>query len=364
MTRPSRAKLDSSVPENDPQQRSLPSYARPAGSETRPCTVVYDCGVPLPERALIRRLRVHAAKQRAGFPGIGIGDDCAVVPIPRGHQALVTTDFSLENIHFRRAWHPPESVGHRCLARGLSDIAAMGGMPQAVFLSLALPGSLPQSWVDGFLNGLLELAGDFKVELAGGDTAESPRGILADIVVLGSVPKGKAVLRSRARPGERIYVTGELGGSAATLYLLSQGKKLRPLDFGRHFYPTPRVAVGRVLREKGLASAMIDLSDGLSTDLSHVCEESGVGAEIETDAIPLANLGKTGRRVDPRFALHGGEDYELLFTVPEGKRVPPRIAGVAVRQIGVILRGRKVFLQNRKGMRQEFLPQGWEHFKK
>ena len=335
-----------------------------AGSLTKPYTVVYDCGVPLPERALIRRLRMLAAKRRAGFPSLGIGDDCAVVPIPRGHQALVTTDFSLENIHFKRAWHPPESVGHRCLARGLSDIAAMGGVPQAVFLSLALPGSLPQAWVDGFFNGLLKLADQFKVELAGGDTAESPGGILADIVVLGSVPKGKAVLRSGARRGDRIYVTGKLGGSAATLDLLSQGKQLRPLDFGRHFYPTPRVAAGRFLREKGLASAMIDLSDGLSTDLSHVCEESGVGAEIELDAIPLPNLGKTARRVDPRFALHGGEDYELLFTVPEGKKVPPRIAGVAVRRIGLILRGRKVFLQNRKGLRQELLPQGWEHFKK
>ena len=111
-----------------------------------------DCAVPLPEKALIRRLRAPGRKtacQRS--VAIGIGDDCAVVPIPRGHQALVTTDFSLENVHFKRAWHPPESVGHRCLARGLSDIAAMGGEPLAVFLSLALPRSLPQSWVDGFL---------------------------------------------------------------------------------------------------------------------------------------------------------------------------------------------------------------------
>ena len=307
---------------------------------------------------------MQVAKRRARFPGIGIGDDCAVVPIPRGHQALFTTDFSLENIHFKRTWHPPESVGHRCLTRGLSDIAAMGGVPQAVFLSLALPGSLPQSWVDGFLNGLLKLAERFKVELAGGDTAESPGGILADIVVLGSVPKDKAVLRSGARPGDRIYVTGELGASAATLDLLSKGNKLRPLDYGRHFYPTPRVAVGRFLREKGLASSMIDISDGLSTDLGHVCEESGVGAQIETGSIPLARVGKPGRRVDLRFALHGGEDYELLFTATEGKKVPPRIAGVAVRQIGVITRGRKVLLGNKKGVRQELLPQGWEHFKK
>jgi len=320
--------------------------------------------VPLPEKELIRRIRDQIAKRSVSFRGgVGIGDDCAVIEIPRGYQALVTTDFSLENVHFRRAWHPSESVGHRCLTRGLSDIAAMGGEPQAVFLSLALPGSLPQSWVDGFLNGLLKLAEEFRVPLAGGDTAESPTGILADIVVLGSVPKGKAVMRSGARPGDLIYVTGELGASAATLDLLSGGKKLRPLDYGRHFYPTPRVAVGRLLREKRVASAMIDLSDGLSTDLSHICEESGVGAEIETDNIPLARVGKAARKVDLRFALHGGEDYELLFTAPAEKKVPPRIAGVAVRKIGVITRGEKIFSLKKKRV-SELLPRGWEHFMK
>ncbi len=166
-----------------------------------------------------------------------------MLPIPRGREVLVTTDFSLENVHFKRAWHPAESVGHRCLARGLSDIAAMGGEPLAVFLSLALPRSLPQSWIDGFLRGLLKLADEFKVTLAGGDTAQSPQGVMADIIVLGSVPKGKAVLRSGASPGDRIYVTGELGASAAAIALLSSGKKLRPSDFGSHFYPRPRVAV-------------------------------------------------------------------------------------------------------------------------
>jgi thiamine-monophosphate kinase len=289
-----------------------------------------------------------------------------VVPIPRGHETLVTTDFSLENVHFKRAWHSPESVGHRCLTRGLSDIAAMGGKPLAVFLSLALPRSLPQSWVDGFLRGLLKLADEFKVSLAGGDTAESPGGgiIFADIVVLGSVPKGKAVLRSGACPGDWIYVTGELGASAATIDLLARGKKLRPSDFGSHFYPKARVAVGRFLREKGLASAMIDISDGLSTDLGHICEESGVGAKLETEAIPVAKLGKSGREVDFRFALHGGEDYELLFTAAPKRRVPPRIAGVAVRQIGLVTRGRKVLLRDKHGTKQELVPQGWEHFEK
>jgi thiamine-monophosphate kinase len=325
-----------------------------------------DCAVPLPEKALIHRIRDRTAKQPGvGFRGVtGIGDDCAVVPVPRGHEALVTTDLCLENVHFKRAWHPPESVGYRCLARGLSDIAAMGGEPLAVFLSLAVPQDLPQGWVDGFLGGLLKLASEFKVSLAGGDTAQSPGGILADIVVLGSVSKGKAVLRSGTRPGDRIYVTGELGASAAAIDLLSGGRKLRSLDFVSHFYPRPRIAVGRFLREKGLASAMIDISDGLSTDLGHICEESGVGAELETGAIPVATVGKSARRVELKFALHGGEDYELLFTAPPRKSVPTRIAGVPVRQIGVVTGGRQMFLVDKKGVRQKLQPQGWEHFKK
>ena len=206
-----------------------------------------------------------------------------------GHEALVTTDFSLEDVHFRREWHPPESVGHRCLARGLSDIAAMGGLPHAAFLSLALPADLAQKWVDGFLRGLLKLAGHYSVQLAGGDTAQSPDGILADIVVLGSVPAGKAILRSGARAGDLLYVTGMLGSSAAALNDLRDGKKLRPSSHPRHFYPEPRIAVGRFLREKKLASAMIDISDGLSTDLGHICEESKTGAVVYSDALPLVS---------------------------------------------------------------------------
>lgn len=316
--------------------------------------------MPLPEKALIHRLRTQAATSHKAAlrGGVGIGDDCAVVPIPSGHQALITTDFTLENVHFKRAWHPAESIGHRCLTRGLSDIAAMGGEPLAVFLSLALPRGLPQSWVDGFLRGLMKLAGKFKVSLAGGDTAQSPDGVLADVVVLGSVPKGNAVLRSGARPKDLIYVTGELGASASAIDLLSRGKKIRPGYFPRHFHPIPRIEVGRFLRQRGLASAMIDISDGLSTDLGHICEESGVGAEIEIDDIPVA------RKADLRFALHGGEDYELLFTAAAGKKVPTRIAGVEVRQIGVVIRGRTVWMRDKDGLKQELKPQGWEHFRK
>ena len=317
--------------------------------------------VPLAEKALISRIRGRAARRRG--VAAGIGDDCAILEIPNGQQALVTTDFSLEGVHFRREWHPAEAVGHRCLTRGLSDIAAMGGNPIAAFLSLALPPKMPQSWVNQFVKGLLELADSFHVSLAGGDTAQSPGGVLADIVVVGSVPKGKAIRRSGARPGDRVYVTGALGGAAATLKLLFSGRKLRPADFPCHFHPTPRIEVGRFLMEKGLASAMIDLSDGLSTDLTHICEESGVGAEILAPTIPCASIGKPAREVELQFALHGGDDYELLFTARPDKRVPSRIAGILVTQIGHITRNKEVILVNKDGAGSELRPQGWEHFR-
>ena len=318
--------------------------------------------MPISEKALISLIR-RTAKRRPGVP-VGIGDDCAVLRIPPRHEVLVTTDFSLEGIHFRRDWHAAEVVGHRCLTRGLSDIAAMGGEPVAAFLSLALPRKLPQAWVRRFMKGVLALADQFKVTLAGGDTAESPGGIQADIVVVGSVPAGKALLRSGAHPGDRIYVTGELGGSSAALAELLAGRRVRLADFPRHFRPIPRVAVGRELREKGIASALIDLSDGLSTDLAHISEESLTGAEILAPAIPRARVGKRRAPVDLPHALHGGEDYELLFTAPRNRRVPNRIAGVAVTLIGRVTRDKQVVLIGEDGVRRELKPQGWEHFRK
>ena len=315
--------------------------------------------LPLPEKSLIARIR-SCASTRKGLIA-GIGDDCAILRLPHGHEFLVTTDFSLEKVHFRREWHPPEVVGHRCLVRGLSDIAAMGGEPIAAFLSLALPPKLPQTWVDRFVAGLLKLADECKVTLAGGDTAESPAGILADIVVVGSAPKGKAIRRSGARPGDRIYVTGELGGSAATLDLLFSGRKLRIASYPRHYHPIPRIEVGRWLRDHGLASAMIDTSDGLSTDSAHICEESSVGAEIDVHAIPRASIGRPTHMVDLKFALHGGEDYELLFTAPERRRVPNKIAGVPVTEIGRICLDAGLYLIS-DSQRTELKPEGWQHF--
>ena len=237
----------------------------------------------------------------------------------------------------------------------------MGGEPLTAFLSLAVPKGLRQTWVDDFMRGLLKLAGQFGINLAGGDTAQSPGPILADIIVVGSVPTGRAVLRSGAKPGDSIYVTGELGGSAATLNALLSGRnrKLGTQPNSRHFFPIPRLEAGAVIRKKGLASAMIDLSDGLSTDLSHICEESGAGAELWAETIPVAKFGK--QKVDFQLALNGGEDYELLFTAPRGKHVPPSIAGVRITKIGVITRGPQMFLMHDK-KKKSLKSSGWEHF--
>ncbi len=320
--------------------------------------------MPLGEKKLIQQIRRAA---RGGESVVtGIGDDCAVLRVPPGHELLVTTDFTLEKVHFRRDWHRPELVGRRCLTRGLSDIAAMGGEPQAAFLSLAVPGDVPQKWVRRFLKGLLDLAEEFKLPLAGGDTAESAggNGIQADIVVVGSVPKGKAVLRSGAKAAEGIYVTGELGGAAAALARLAEAKPVGAgylRHFSRQSRPQARVAVGRWLRQHRVATAMIDLSDGLSTDLEHICQESHVGAEIEAEAIPRAQVGPGKKRVALELALHGGDDYELLFT--SAAAVPSQVAGVRVTRIGRTTPSGGMRLIRPDGEKHPLQAGGWEHFR-
>ena len=328
------------------------------------------------EVALIEAIR---QKDRVGsrWVPLGIGDDCAVLRPRSGFEICVTTDFTLENAHFRRAWHPPESVGHRCLARGLSDLAAMGAEPMAVFLSLAIPSRLPGTWVERFLNGFLALAQRYDVPLAGGDTAQSPAMprsgdglIVADVIAVGQTPRGKALLRSGAQPGDFLYVTGALGGAAAELAALAKSpEKFRRLTRAEpvhpHLYPEPRIAVGRRLR--GLAHAAIDVSDGLSTDLTHLCEESGVAAVIEEAALPVHSLA--GQRTDAiDVALNGGEDYELLFAAAPGARVPRSIAGVAIHRIGRLVQqpGRAralIKMQTAEGRELSVPAWGWDHFR-
>jgi len=321
------------------------------------------------ELAILRAIRHRAGRLPSRGVRLGIGDDCALLSVRAGEELAVTTDLSIEGRHFRLDWHPAESVGHRTLARGLSDLAAMGARPVAAFLSLGLPRELTvakvgsRAWVERFLDGFMGLAAQHGVPLAGGDLAESPFAI-ADIVLTGAVPRGEAMLRSGARPGDRIYVTGSLGGAAAELEALGASPKLFAqctalVGAAPHLYPQPRVAQGLWLRKRGLASAAMDVSDGLSTDLTHLCESSGVAAEVEASALPLgpgATLPK---------ALHGGEDYELLFTAPVSARIPRKIAGVSLTAIGRIVSFKadrpRIMLRSANGV-EALEPHGWEHF--
>jgi thiamine-monophosphate kinase len=337
------------------------------------------------ELSLLRRIRARAESTRGGAVRLGIGDDCALIHLRKADQLAVTTDLSIAGRHFRLDWHPPEVIGHRALARGLSDLAAMGARPVAAFLSLALPRELvrnrtghsgrSRAWIDRFYDGFLRLAESEKTPLAGGDLAESPVAA-ADIVLLGAVSPGRMLLRSKARPGQLLYVTGKLGGAAAGLARLAEFAGRRgPTRIGRfggwkippalqqalepHLYPRPRIAQGLALARRKLATAGLDLSDGLSTDLRHLCEESDVAAEVDGVALPIfpgATLAQ---------ALHGGEDYELLFAAAPGTAVPQAIAGVALTRIGRLVRRRTasplVTLHTEHGP-EPLEARGWEHF--
>lgn len=339
----------------------------------------------LAELSLIERLRARAAKEHRREVRVGIGDDCALLRPRPGEELAVTTDLSIAGRHFRLDWHCPESVGHRALARGLSDLAAMGARPVAAFLSLGLPRALVRRergrraqtglWVERFFDGLLALAQAYKTPLAGGDLAEA-QVALADIVLVGSVPRGKALLRSGARSGDLLYVTGNLGGSAAALKKLPElaasrrrgaaewpakagGPRRLEALLARQLFPQPRVTQGLWLVRRGLATAALDLSDGLSTDLMRLCRESGVGAEVEAAALPV-HPGATLEE-----ALNGGEDYELLFTARPEARIPHSVAGVPIARIGRIVRtpsrGPRLVLGGAEWKRP-LEARGWEHF--
>jgi thiamine-monophosphate kinase len=325
------------------------------------------------ELELIERIRRRVSGSASAGLRLGIGDDCALLRPRPGDELAITTDLSIAGRHFRLDWHPAETVGHRALARGLSDLAAMGARPLAAFVSLGLPKELTTAriaWIDGFYEGLLALAQEFKCPLAGGDLSESPLAI-ADIVLVGTVKRGRALLRSGAKPGDLLYVTGTLGGAAAGLARLgtlekqarnSRSARITPRlmeELAPHLSPQPRIAQGLWLAGRRAATAAIDLSDGLSTDLAHLCVESGVAAEVDEAALPIHAAATLDQ------ALHGGEDYELLFTAPPKTRVPRAIAGVPVTRIGQIVRRRagrpQVVLISPDGSRP-LEPRGWQHF--
>ncbi len=275
---------------------------------------------------------------------LGIGDDCAIYR-PRGSadDLLFTSDMFIESVHFARNTHKPVVAGRKALVRSLSDIAAMGGAPKFCLVSLCVPDWAQARWVDRFFAGILELAASTGATLAGGDLSHGNR-LVCDVTVCGSVPRGKALRRDGARAGHEIYVSGALGGSALGLETM-RGKARQ-----RHLNPEPRLALGAFLREKLRATAAIDVSDGLSLDLRRLCLASRVGAEI----VPPPSF--RGASLDQ--ALHGGEEYELLFTVRRGTKVPPEFEGLPLTRIGKIVPGEGDVRLNGQPLK----PLGYDHF--
>jgi thiamine-monophosphate kinase len=268
-----------------------------------------------------------------------------------------------------RQKHPPDAVGWKCLARALSDVAAMGGTPRCFLLSLALPGTHTGRWLDLFLGGLRRASRQFQCALVGGDTTRRNK-ILINVTVVGEVPSRHAVLRSGARAGDVVYVSGRLGEAELGLRILRRSKRVpskkNPL-VEKHLYPEPRLALGQWLAKKGLATAMMDLSDGLSTDLPRLCAASGVGARLNSASLPRAHFPahRQNARVDPlRFALHGGDDYELLFTVrpKQASLLPPSFRGVPLTTIGTITSMKQIVLLGESGHQRPLDPAGWDPF--
>ena len=298
------------------------------------------------EVEFLERLRKRVFPSLAGGIALGIGDDCAIFRPPGASQdLLITTDMLIEGTHFRRETHRAEDVGWKALARALSDLAAMGAEPRFCLLSLALPPWAGRPWVDGFYRGFLRLAGRAGAPLIGGDLARAEKA-MCDVVALGAAPRGQALRRDGARPGDAIYVSGALGGSALGL-ATGRGKAWR-----RHLRPEPRLALGRFLRRLGATAAM-DLSDGISLDLRRLCLASKLGAEISPPPVfPGATLEQ---------ALHGGEDYELLFTAPPGARVPARFEGLPIARIGEMRKGRPGAV---KLSGAPLPPLGWDHLRR
>lgn len=316
----------------------------------------------------------------------GIGDDAAVLKQLTGRETVVTTDLLVEGIDFRRETTQARLLGHKALAVSLSDIAAMGARPRWALLSLGIPQDVWDSdFVDEFYEGFFALADRYGVRLIGGDVSRTPEKIVIDSIVMGECTGGRSVLRSGAKPGDQLFVTGSLGGSAAGLRLSERGARFGKSDtqelehqdtrwithlLFRHLRPEPRVGWGLVLGQERLASAMIDISDGLSSDLHHLSSASGVGATIESARLPIDSqvTELCGRRaLDPLIlALHGGEDFELLFTVPGENlpRLPAKVDGVSITRIGEITESSAGVRVAESTRVWNLMPGGWEHFKK
>lgn len=297
-----------------------------------------------------------------------VGDDCAVLPKDAETDMLVTADMLVEDIDFRVDWTTPDFLGHKALAVSLSDIAAMGGTPQWATLSIGLPETVWNSdFGDGFYEGWHALARESGVELVGGDVSRTPDKIVIDSVVGGEVVKGEALLRSTAKPGDAIFVSGSLGAAAGGLKLLEDGER-----FDRHapaatrnlilrqLQPQPKVELAGMLRSKHLASSTIDISDGFSSDLAHLCEASCVGVTIHNIPIDQDLYTHFSNEEAIRLALHGGEDLELLFTVPKEK--VSEVEKLPVLRVGTVSSNTTMIELIRNGNSEILQPKGYRHF--
>jgi thiamine-monophosphate kinase len=313
-------------------------------------------------------------RRGSGDLWLGIGDDAAILASKGSTEWVLSCDAYFEGVHFLDKWHSADSIGYKALARAASDLAAMGASPRLFLLTLALPPNRAGAWLDQFLGGMARAARLLGMKLAGGDTTKSPQ-VLISITVLGKVAPGHALTRAGARPRDLIYVSGRLGRAQLGLDLIRGGLgRRRPLQslLRPHLYPRIRVELGSWLARRGMASAMMDLSDGLSTDLTRMCAASGVGACLRADRIPcvtipagfLKRLGKL--RLDPlKMALHGGDDYELLFTVP--RRKVKRLRGAPGFQeltaIGEITRDKRIVILGDDGRARSLESRGWDPFR-
>jgi thiamine-monophosphate kinase len=325
------------------------------------------------EFPLIARLKRRFEQPGSGIVR-GIGDDTAVLRPRPGRLLLATTDALVEGVHFRRETTTPALIGRRALAVNLSDVAAMGGEPRWVLVSLSMPRETPLSFAEELADGMAKAAEEHGAIIVGGNLATALAGITVDVTLLGEVEPGRAVYRTGARPGDRVLVTGTLGDAAAGLEVMF-GTLDVPAEIGsalvaRQRAPTPRVVAGRAIATTGGATAMIDLSDGLASDLGHILEESRAGATIEASRLPISSSVRVAARLAGRDALdwatRGGEDYELLFTAPPaavGRLADAVVAvGVAVTEIGEITSERDGVLVLPDATRVRLGGTLWRHF--
>ncbi|HKM79813.1 MAG TPA: thiamine-phosphate kinase [Candidatus Acidoferrum sp.] len=317
---------------------------------------------------MLKRIASGAKGARHSAAGVhlGIGDDAALFAPRAGRETILTCDWSLEGTHFLREKHPADAVGWKSLARAVSDVAAMGGTPRCYLLSLALPASHTGRWLGEFLRGLRRASRAFRCELAGGDTTQRDE-ILINIMVAGEIAPGQALRRTGARAGDLLYISGRLGEADRGWERLQKMRgRVRANDrlLRKHLYPEPRLALGEWLAKNRLATAAMDLSDGLSIDLMRLCAASGVGARVEVASLPM--LQDVDREKAVKLALHGGDDYELLFTVAPRKahHIPMKFRGLQLTQIGRIRRERKIEVRAENGRVHRLRPGGWDPFRK